>query len=80
MCVWVRGGRGLYLCARVRVCFLHGLLCVYDSAQVVANHIHSYIAAKKFATVTSSPENIWLHIENNAKVEYEFIVPYVQLI
>lgn len=35
------------------------------SVRVLANHIHAYIAAKKFAQTVGSPENIWLHIENN---------------
>eukprot|EP00457_Paulinella_chromatophora_P000416 gb/GEZN01000416.1/.p1 GENE.gb/GEZN01000416.1/~~gb/GEZN01000416.1/.p1 ORF type:complete len:1327 (+),score=205.58 gb/GEZN01000416.1/:26-4006(+) len=37
-------------------------------ATILSSHIHSYLAAKKFATTLSSGENIWLHIENNAKL------------
>jgi hypothetical protein len=35
------------------------------SAEVMANHIHAFIASKKSAQTIGSPEDIWLHIENN---------------
>jgi len=38
------------------------------SSRILANHIHSWIAAKKFAATTGVPENIWLHIENNPRL------------
>jgi hypothetical protein len=37
------------------------------SSRVLANQIHSYIAAKMFANATHVPENIAVHIENNPK-------------
>jgi len=63
-----------------------GLQIIYFKrfpARILANHIHSYIAAKKFAATTGNPENIWLHIENNPKLlsgsgpeQSLYMVPY----
>lgn len=50
---------------------------------ILANHIHSFIAAKQFAKTTGNRENIWLHIENNEKLlggrgpeQVLFMVPF----
>lgn len=35
------------------------------SAEILGHHLSAYIASKNFAAGVSSPDKIWLHIENN---------------